>query len=349
MTIPGTVDTILASDRGEAPHPVVMEVRGRILRNLQEPFPHRLEDEEREILRARLFEQVDDIKASEGCVKLHVEELKPSERRALTELGILDPLPDDHEELRGLVLMSDPRTSVLVGARDHLCIQARRGGWAIDDSYAELDCIDAALEERTNFAFSEAFGYLTASPRRAGTGLDVRIQLHLPALALQGEMPRLLRGLAALHVEPVLSGEGEDPGSILSITNARSLGRSEREILSGLSEVVTKLEEFEEKAREALLSEARSLLEDRVWTAFGQLRYGRMVSGEEADTLLGTLRLGCLAGIMQTVDIAEVQDHWLRVSDGGLQLETGRNLPETELSALRADRLRAWLDGDATE
>lgn len=349
MTIAGAVESILASDRGESPHPVVMDVRGRILRNLQEPFPHRLEDEERELLRERLFAQIDDIKASEGSIMLRVEEMKPSERRALTELGIIDPLPPGATELRGLVLMNDPRTSILVGGADHLCIQARRGAWSLDDSYAELDCIDAALEEKLSFAFSEAFGYLTASPRRAGTGLDCRIRLHLPALTLQGEMPRILRGLAALHVEPQVSGDAEDPGSILSVSNARSLGQGEGEILSGLSEVVAKLAEFEEKAREALISEARSLLEDKVWTAYGQLRYGRMVTEEEADTLLGTLRLGCLAGIMKAVDITEVQGLWTRVSDGGLQLETGRSLTETERSELRADRLRAWLTEDATE
>lgn len=328
-------------------HAIVLESRARLLRNLDEPFPARLDEEERELLRERLLDRLEDLPAAEGGLFLRVEELSPAERSVLGELGLLDAPLTSGRDLRGLLLCTDPRASIVVGDRDHFCLQARREGSALDDAYGVVDCLDVTLEEQVDFAFSEEFGYLTASPRRAGTGLDLRLLVHLPALGLRGELPRILRGLSALHVEPQPLGGGDEHLGLLTIRNARSLGRSEQALLDQLAEVVLKLEEFETRAREALLSEARRLLEDRVWTAYGQLRYGRLCSHGEQDALLGTLRLGCMAEIVQDVDAIEVQEMWLRLGDGHLQLEGERRLDESERSALRADRLRRWLDAAA--
>jgi hypothetical protein len=51
-----------------------------------------------------------------------------------------------------------------------------------------LDSLDAELDGRLEFAFSEEFGYLTASPP-GGHGSECHAPLHLPALALRGELP----------------------------------------------------------------------------------------------------------------------------------------------------------------
>lgn len=347
MGIAAQIDRLHAAGGQDERHPIVLESRVRLLRNLDEPFPLRLGEEERGLLRERLLDHVEDLPPAAGGLFLRMEDLSPPEREALVELGLLDAPLTGGRDLRGLMLCEDPRNSIVVGDRDHFCLQARREGWALDAAYGVVDCLDVALEEQVDFAFSEEFGYLTASPRRAGTGLDLRLLLHLPALGLRAELPRILRGLSALHVEPQLLGASEEPLGLLAVRNARSLGRSEQELLDQLAEVVLKLAEFEDRAREGLLSEARRLLEDRVWTAYGQLRYGRLCSHEEQDALLGTLRLGCLAGIVQDVDATEVQEMWLRLGDGHLQLGAERSLDESDRSALRADRLRRWLEAAA--
>ncbi len=343
MSVSAAIESILLTGSERPRHPVVLETRVRVLRNLPEAFPGCLDDEERQLLRERLFDQVDAVANGGEVTKLRLEDLTSAEREALIELGLTARERPGGTERRGLAFMADPRVSVLLGEKDHLCLQCRHGGWSLDDAYAEVDCLDVEFEDHMNFAFSEEFGYLTASPRRAGTGLDCRLVLHLPALALRGEMAKILRGLAALNVEPSLIGDGEGPGSMLILRNARTFGSSESEILADLDMIVEKLAKLEERARECLVSEAWRLLEDKVWTAFGQLRYGRLVAEEDSDALLGTLRLGCLVGIMQSVDIVEVEEHWLRSRNGSLQIDTGRDLTRAETEALRADRFRKWL------
>jgi protein arginine kinase len=341
MKIAAAIEAIQVAGSKEPRHTVALQTRVRILRNIDETFPGRLNDEERQLQRERLF---DHIAGQEGELELIcLEELVDAERQALFELGVTASEGPQGAERRGLLLMDDPRLSVLLAEREHFCIQCRRDGLALQEAYAQVDCLDANLEEQVDFAFSEEFGYLTASPRRAGTGLDCRVILHLPALAIRGEMTRILRGLTALSAEPRLIGDGEGPGSLVVLRNAHTFGWSESEILAQLAQIVGKLAELEERARDCLISEAWSLLEDRVWTAYGQLRYGRLLGEEAADELLGTLRLGCLVGILQSIDIVEVEEHWLRSRNGSLQIETGKTLSTGELEALRARRFRDWL------
>jgi len=323
--------------------PAVLSGSCLLRRNLAERFPEQLGRAERELLRQRLFAALAESDCCRGAIAIEAERISPAEADCLAEFNLLPRRPATGGERRGLLLLADARLSLRVGDVDHLCLQSRREGWYPEELWADLDSLDAELDGRLEFAFSEEFGYLTASPRRAGTGLECRALLHLPALALLGELPRLLRGLAALHGDVRLRGDGEGPGTLLELRNARSLGRSEAELLDDFGELVLKLSDFEAKARERLLSEARSLLEDRVWTAYGRLRYGRLLSAETAGELLGALRLGNLTGILQGVDYKEVQGMWAEAGDGALQVSAGEDLDRERREGRRAERLRGWL------
>lgn len=312
-------------------------------RNLGERFPDQLGRAERELLRQRLFAVLAETDCCRGAIVVEAEALSPALADCLAEFDLLPRRRTAEGDRRGLLLLADPRLSIRIGDGDHLCLQSRREGWYPEELWADLDSLDAELDGRLEFAFSEEFGYLTASPRQAGTGLECRALLHLPALALRGELPRLLRGLAALHGDARLRGDGAGPGTLLELRNARSLGRSEAELLDGFGELVLKLADFEAKARERLLSEARRLLEDRVWTAYGRLRYGRLLSEEAAGELLGALRLGSLVGILQGIDSKEVQGIWTELGDGALQVGAGEDLEREAREERRAERLRNWL------
>ena len=342
MTLAPQFRSLLEETRSRR-HPVVLGALCILRRNLPERFPGRLDRQERELLRDRLFAALAEMDCCREASFLKAELLDPAEMACLAEFALLPERQDLADDRRGLVLPAGARHSVRVGDGDHLCLQGHREGWELEEIWADVDSLDAALEERLDFAFSEEFGYLTASPRRAGTALQCRALLHLTALTLRGELPRLLRALDVLHGDVRLHGDGEGPGTLLELANSRSMGMSEDELVDGFAEVVNKLSAFEDRAREALLTEARSLLEDRVWTAYGQLRYGRLLSAQTAAELLGTLSLGCRAGILEVVDYQGVQSMWRRVGDGGLQLLAGETLDPAARDARRAEQLRRWL------
>ena len=70
------------------------------------------------------------------------------------------------------------------------------------------------------------------------------------------------------------------------MSNQTTLGSSERELLDHLGKMVRQVMDYEEQARQVLLRDAATVIEDKVWRAYGLLRYARSLSFEEAMNLL---------------------------------------------------------------
>ena len=161
--------------------------------------------------------------------------------------------------------------------------------------------LDAAMEKEVPFVFDPAYGYLTACPTNVGTGLRVSVMLHLPALAMTRELQRVFTAAAKIDfIVRGLYGEGTQAhGDFFQISNQKTLGRSEKEILESLNVVIPQIVRYERKVREAMSAEHRRQVEDRIWRAYGILRNARVISSEEALHLLSQLRLGVNLGIVK--------------------------------------------------
>ena len=89
-----------------------------------------------------------------------------------------------------------------------------------------------------------------------------------------------------------LYGEGSEVvGNFFQISNQTTLGRSEEELLDQLLRVVGHVVEREEEARRVLLRDAGYIIEDKLWRAYGTLRYARSLTFEEAMNFLSGVRL----------------------------------------------------------
>ena len=163
----------------------------------------------------------------------------------------------------------------------------------------------------------------------------MRAQSQLVA-GINSMSPRLAMTIS----ESGREGSGE-LGGWVEVANLRCLGEADTVYLEQLAAIVGKLDHFEARARERLLSEARGLLEDRVWSAYGQLRHGRLMAEDRARELLGTLRLGALTETIQEVSFQEITEIWMRVRDGRLQVDEA--LGDLERQERRAQILREWL------
>jgi protein arginine kinase len=109
--------------------------------------------------------------------------------------------------------------------------------------------------------------------------------------------------LAALHRLGVTvrgyHGEGSAAlGNFFQVSNALTLGLREEEILERLEGVTHDLIVKEKQSQEALLSRARSLLEDRIWRSYGILRHARKLNAQETLQHASMLRLGASTGIL---------------------------------------------------
>src|SRR4029077_17796967 len=188
---------------------------------------------------------------------------------------------------RGIVIGPGERLSLIINEEDHLRLQAMAPGFELAEAWAQADSADDELAQALDFAYSEEIGYLTSCPTNAGTGLRASVLIHLPALVLLEEIQKVLKSImqVGLNVRGLYGEHSEVMGNLFQISNQTTLGRSERDSIESLERVTRQIVEHEDCARERMMRDARVQIEDRIWRAYGTLRYCRRVETEEVINL----------------------------------------------------------------
>jgi len=247
---------------------------------------------------------------------------------------------------RAVAVGADETFSIMVNEEDHLRIQVLRSGMQLAEAFEQIDRIDDALEQRLDYAFSSRFGYLSACPTNVGTGIRVSVMLHLPALRLTGEIEKVRRAARDMQLAVRgMFGEGSDAlGDLYQVSNQTTLGRGEQEILADFQHtVVPQIVAYEQQARQALLQQRRTQLDDRVWRAWALLANARLINTDEALSLLSHVRLGVSLGRIDMVDIRSVNELFLLTQPAHLQKLTGCAMDPAARRQARAELVRQRL------
>ena len=244
---------------------------------------------------------------------VRLSEVPILERQLLIEKHLISPQHAEQVKHKAVVLRDDEAVSIMVNEEDHLRIQALFPGMQPHEAWALCSKVDDAYDAHLPYAFNEERGYLTACPTNVGTGMRASLMVHLPALAMTRQIPRVLQivsqfGLAVRG----LYGEGtEAQGNIFQFSNQVTLGRTEEEILQNLVDVTRQIIEQERQAREYVMSKNRGPLEDRVWRSYGILSNARSMTSQEAMQLLSDVRLGIDLGLVEGLEGRILQNCWL--------------------------------------
>ncbi|GBD33390.1 Protein-arginine kinase [bacterium HR33] len=333
---------------------IVLSSRVRLARNLQGlPFTVRARDDHREAVLEQVVKAGRSTRHLADAAVVRLDRLERSERQLLYERHLVS------RELAGLdaaggvrpasALLLGETLGVMVNEEDHLRLQSLRSGFAVSEAYAELDQLDSELGRQLCFAFHPEFGYLTACPTNAGTGLRASVLIHLPGLVLTKEIGKVLQGLSQVGLTfRGLYGEGSEVvGNFFQLSNQTTLGKSEEELLDHLVRIVRQVIEYERLAREKLLSDAPNVVEDKVWRAYGLLRYARSLSFEETMNLLSGVRLGVALNLINEVGVYTLNKLMIFTQPAHVAHLSGRQLSDPELPMLRAEYVRRLLEEDA--
>jgi protein arginine kinase len=320
---------------------VVLSSRIRLARNLSGiPFPNRADVKQRADVIAQTEAVLPELaKSGHQYAFIRLDNLSPLERLVLVERHITSPHHVHEPSERGIILQEDAAVSILVNEEDHLRIQCMRPGLDLAEAFDTANRIDDLLESQLDFAYNEQFGYLTSCPTNIGTGLRASVMLHLPGLVMTKQIQRMVTAATQLGLAVRgIYGEGtEASGNIFQLSNQLTLGYSEQEIADNLTSVARQVVEQERNARRVLLADAGNSLTDRIWRAYGVLRYARSISGQEAIALLSEMRLGVDLGILDEVGPQVFNELLVTTRPHYLIKQYGK--PEYDASA--RDRLRA--------
>lgn len=323
---------------------IVVSSRTRLARNISGfPFLSRAtESQRREILRL-LCNTISSTPFGKSVSFFDLESTDDLDREVLVERHLISRQHAGGQGSRGVAVTERETTSVMINEEDHLRIQSMRSGLQLQAAWEEMRKLDDAIEKQVDYAFHAKFGYLTACPTNVGTGLRVSVMLHLPAIKLSDQLQKMFRAAKDMQVAVRgLFGEGTEAlGDFYQISNQTTLGRSEEEIVEEFESVVIPgIVQYEHRAREMLVQERTSLLDDKVFRAFGLLENARAVSTEETLNLLSHLRMGINLGRLSGIDINTVNELFLQTQPAHLQKLTGEEMTPEQRSVIRADFIR---------
>lgn len=350
----GLADFGLAWLEASGPHAdVVLSTRVRLARNLQRhAFATRIQEAERE----QIFEEVR--RASEGTelkggMSLNLAQLAPLSRRVLLERHLISrELAGESGEApaRGAGLLVGPRDTlgVMINEEDHLRLQALLSGLRLREAFQRVDRLDEDLGGQLPFAYHHEFGYLTSCPTNAGTGLRASILVHLPGLVLTKEIGKVLHGIGQVGLTfRGLYGEGSEVvGNFFQISNQTTLGKSEEDLVEHLERIVGQVIRHEMDARKVLLRDAPAVIEDKIWRAYGLLRYARSLSFDEVMNLLSGVRLGVSLNLLSGVRVYTLNKIMIYAQAAHMEQAAGRPLEDAECDVQRATYVRNMLEGE---
>ncbi len=275
---------------------VVIASRVRLSRNLAgHLFPGTMQSEEEEQVQGKLLEAVLKVDGRyEGGV---LGSLAPTERRLLLERNLISQ-DFSLQTHKAFILRQDQKVAGMINEIDHLRIAALAGGLSLKPTYDEVNSLDTELEREVEFAATLDAGYLTTEIANSGTGMRASIMLHIPALVTTSLIEKTFKAVVqlGLSVKGFFGDDEHSLGSMYQVSNQFGLGSTEAEILEKLESVGAQIVNYERKAREEMVSKQRVDIEDRVYRAFGILRYCRSISAREAIEHLSALRLGAALG-----------------------------------------------------
>jgi protein arginine kinase len=161
----------------------------------------------------------------------------------------------------------------------------------------------------------------------------------------------VLQGLAQVGLTfRGLYGEGSEVvGNFFQISNQTTLGRTEEDLIDHLHQTVQRVLEYEQQARAVLLRDAPGVIADKVWRAYGLLRYARTLSFEEAMNLLSGVRLGASLKLLPEPSVLTLNRLMLFAQAGHVEQMAGKWLPPVEADAFRAEYIRAKLTDDGAQ
>ena len=316
----------------------VVSTRIRLARNLEGyPFPSHLKNEKqaKEIIRlvSCALARLDEFSL------YYMDAIAGEQAVSLMENHLISPKLIKNKHLSAALINTEESLSIIINEEDHLREQCIVKGLDLRFAYETMSEIDSRIAGSMKFAYDEQFGFLTACPTNLGTGLRASVMQFLPALTINGVMPKLIRSISRLGLTVRgVYGEGSDAeGYKYQISNEVTLGVTEEEILNQVEEVVKKVCELEAAERRTLLNGPNAIeVQDECLRAYGILTNCAKISAREFIKLTAKVKLGACLGFIDIPDVSLIDDLVVKLSPSNIAATASQQFTALERDIYRA-------------
>lgn len=287
---------------------IVISTRIRLARNVEGyEFTGNITEDRAHDLDSELSQAIEQ--GLEG-VYSHIRVKDLEDPKLLMENQLISRELIQNKEISSFCLSKDQGVNFMINEEDHLRLQVLTSGMNLDENLKKSMNLISELEKQVNFSFHMDFGYLTACPTNTGTGLRASCMMHLPALTAGGLLPGIVDSLGKLGVTVRGQyGENSQPsGGIYQISNQKTLGMTEDEVVKKLKTLVSGITDRERDLRDQYYNNFQLEYQDWVYRSIGLLKYAKQLGEWETTQALSMLRLGVAQGIYKGISLDEVTE-----------------------------------------
>lgn len=244
----------------------------------------------------------DEIDKVDSILKKNIEELNLN----LTEIKLKNidfsninilkenlTLPKNRNLLNATLYTNmDESTSILVNSNEHCEIQTIARGFELKECFKKAYDIENKLDEKVDFSFDKKLGYLTGSPQKIGTAMNLTVSMAIPAILCKtpNNIDYFISKFSKLGFDLFLRDEKNIP--IFNITNRVMIGIKEKDILKNMIEIVNDILDKEKKIRNRIKKLDKIKIEDRIYRSKAILSSARKLTYSEIIKYSFWLRAG---------------------------------------------------------
>ncbi len=284
---------------------IALTTRVRLARNIKgKPFPERITRDDALGIIDTVSEALFGSVLKDELTLYKMWELSDAQRQSLVERHLISTNLASSRIPSAAIISRDERISVMINEEDHIRLQVFRPGLGPDSAYTEAKQLIRLIGEKAVFDYDKKFGYLTSCPTNAGTGMRVSVMLHLPAISITRSIDPLLKWAAnsAMAVRGLYGEGSEASGALFQLSNQRTLGISETDILRAFSSAACALISEERRLCAEILQNDAPKLTDKCMRSLGILKNAYMISSSEAMSIVSDVCMGKNAGIINNIN-----------------------------------------------
>lgn len=230
----------------------------------------------------------------------------------------------------------DESVSILINSNEHCEIQTIARGLELRECFKKAFDIENKLDKKVNFAFDKKFGYLTSSPKRIGTAVNLTVSMSIPALVwkMKENIDYLIDKFSKLGFDLSIKN------NILNITNRTMIGIKEKDILKNTLEIVNNMLDKEKKKRNRIEKSDKIQIEDRIFRSKAILSSARELKYSELVKYSLWLRMGLYCGILKDIDLDALYYALFIAKNNHLKNINDNNEENIDINQIRANTIR---------
>lgn len=232
------------------------------------------------------------------------------------------------------------KITTMLNEEDHFRIQALENAFNINKAYENIKKVDEDFSSKIEYAYNDDYGYITACPTCLGTGMRVSVMLHLPALEKIGALEKIFNEISGLGIaiRGIYGENTSGEGSIFQISNQKTLGIEEEQIIEQVKQVTKYIVKQERKAREIIKTKLE--VKDEIMRSLGVAKYSILMTKKEAMQILSNIRLGINMDIISDISLDKINNIIEGIGINTLRKNLKDNFPREEENIKRAEYIK---------